>query len=327
MKKYGLLFLKYSFYLFIFFLLVSFSAIGYFLYKNDAPILFGKVDHSILYKNDLSLDIYYPTKKVYPTSPVLIYLHGGAWIMGSKQSINNARFNKAFNFLRRKGYTIITADYTLGEYKKPPFPASVQDIYDLLTWIKTHSSQYNLDINNVGILGESAGAHLALLATYSNGENFNKKKNIPVKYLIDVYGPSDLKVLYKQQAHLLDSITIRTKSLPDYMENHLDLTHYLFSFDPNDSIALNNFSAQYSPVNYLQKAPKIPVLIIHGTKDEIVPENQSFILQDSLKKYKIPHTFHSLQGVNHAFREATQKQKNLSQKWIEEFAIKHYQKN
>ena len=79
----------------------------------------------------------------------------------------------------------------------------------------------------------------------------------------------------------------------------------------------------YSPINYVNK--EIPnTLIIHGNKDKVVPLYQSMLLKEKLKLMDIPVQLHVLDGVDHAFMNATPHQKAQTQKWITDFVIDHY---
>ena len=304
--------------------LVIFFSIVRFLKKNDAPALHGKINHSIQYKEGLKLDVYQPTRQVYEKSPVLVYIHGGAWISGSKISVNNARFNGAFNTLREKGYAVVSPDYTLAKFGKSPFPACLADAFDAVKWMEDHADAYNFDLNNVGLLGESAGAHIALVTAYSSNQEYTTPNNIDFHYVIDVYGPTHLLRLYKDQTTLLDSINTHTKALPASIREHLDITQYLFGFNPEeDSVKTKEFTSQYSPINEIKKG--VPnTLLIHGDKDRVVPVSQTHLLKERLDDAGIPNELHILDGVDHAFLNATQEQKDSVQQWITDFVLAHY---
>lgn len=302
---------------------IAFSIVR-FLKKNDAPALHGKVNHSIQFKEGLKLDVYQPTEQVYERSPVLVYIHGGAWITGSKISVNNARFNGAFNTLREKGYAVVSPDYTLAKFGKSPFPACLADAFDAVKWIEDHADEYNFDLNNVGLLGESAGAHIALVTAYTENQTYTAPNNLDFRYVIDVYGPTQLLRLYQDQTTLLDTINTRTKALPTSLREHLDITQYLFGFDPEeDSVKTGEFTAQYSPFFEVRRG--VPnTLLIHGNKDRVVPVSQSHLLKEKLDETGIPNELHILDGVDHAFRNATQEQRDSVQQWITGFVLEHY---
>src|SRR5687767_8410579 len=90
---------QYTFIGLIVVLLVLVAVTTNFIFSRKAPIISGTVDYGIEYKEGLKLDLYRPTKNVFNTSPVVFYIHGGAWIRGTKAAINFDRFNGAVNTL------------------------------------------------------------------------------------------------------------------------------------------------------------------------------------------------------------------------------------
>ena len=315
---------KYSLFIFLLFAVVIAGSFIYFLVKNDAPILHGEIECSLEYKKGLNLDIYLPTKNVFDKIPVVIYFHGGAWIVGSKISVNNARFNQAFNELREKGYAVVSPEYTLGEFGKTPFPHCITDAFDAVAWVEKNAATYNFDKNNIGLLGESAGGHLALMAAFADGGIFNSKYEMPLSYVVSVYAPFDLHSLYHDQSFLLDSIKSATVSLPATLQERLNPNKYLFGFDPEqDTIQKHVFTEKYSPINYVSNK-SFPILIIHGESDQIVPISQSESLMGKLQQHKISFEYHFLKDVDHGFRGATEEQKKDVQKWIVDFVEKYY---
>lgn len=292
--------------------------------KTDAPILKGELEYNLEYKPGLALDIYQPTQQVYDKTPLLIHYHGGAWITGSKISVNNDRFNDAFNLLRDRGYAILSPDYTLAEYGNSPFPTCLDDAYDVLQWIKAHVEEYNLDVNNIGIMGESAGGHIALMSAYHKQYQDSTDDRINLNYVVDVYGPTSLYQLYQDQIPLLDSVEKYTASLPACVQKNFDIGQYLFGFDPaEDAQKSQAFAAPFSPVLYVTDAVP-PTLMIHGIADRVVPASQSEILQAKLDSMKVENHLHLLDGVDHAFMEASEEQHAQIQRWISEFILDQY---
>ncbi len=306
-------------------LLILALAIPIFLFfyfkRTDAPILKGKVDLCINYKGDLQLDIYEPTKEVFAKRPVLIYYHGGAWVGGNKITVNNTRFHGAFNTLREKGYTIISPAYTLAKFKVSPFPACIADAIDVITWIEQNANVYNFDTNNVGVLGESAGGHLALMTAYADAEKFTSPHSVSLNYVAAIYPPTDLRKLYTDQKEMRASVKASTASLPTSVQEYFDINQYLFGFDSEqDPIRANEIAQLYSPIHYINK--EIPkTLLIHGNKDRVVPISQSIVLKEKMEAMDIPVQFHTLDGVDHAFVNATPAQKDQTQEWIINFVL------
>jgi acetyl esterase/lipase len=215
----------------------------------------------IVYKNtngtSLTLDVYGPTKQVYKSSPVLLYVHGGSFAYGDK-SIPNA-LSPVLDTFREQGYTIISTSYELMKDKEN-FNKQISDVKDTIRWIYKNKSIYNFDTNEIGVIGVSSGAHLSLMASYSNQGEFTDNSELSkypskVKYLIDFAGPTDLSLL-------------NTRGL------NYDLSKIFLSItDKDDTIQ------KYNPINYVNST--IPsTLIIHSNLDAIVPYESSKELYD-----------------------------------------------
>ncbi|MAE87823.1 MAG: hypothetical protein CMB80_34125 [Flammeovirgaceae bacterium] len=308
----------------IFFLIIL-GTLAYFFVANRAPILQGKVKHHITFKEGKSLDLYLPTQDVYEKAPVLFYFHGGAWVVGRKEAINMNRFNGAINQLRQQGYCVISPEYTLAKDGQSPFPDCLVDGYDAIHWLEQHAEEYNLDISNVGMFGESAGAHIAMMLTFAPAEQFSAKPTpIKFKYLIDVYGPADMDMLY--HGPTLDTINSYLNKLPSSVQAHLDLSKKLFGFDPKtDSAKAQEFMKLYSPATYLS-SDLPPTLIIHGNADRVVPIDQSLQLKKKLDDLGVPNEYHELNGVDHGFIKASKSQQQDVQTWLSTFVKNYYSK-
>ncbi len=302
---------------------ILFIGLGYFVISTDAPIITGKVIRNIEYKPGLMLDVYEPTANVYEKTPVVLYIHGGAWISGLKESLNFNRFNQAANTLRASGYAIISINYTLAESNRSPFPACIQDAEDAVVWLNKNAELYNFDLRNVGLFGESAGAHIAMMVAYSRP----LQDSLPVrfKYVIDIYGPNQLEGIY--HAPVIDTLYSIRGKLPERFQSCLNIEKYIFGFDPKlDSVRASQMMKTYSPYYYPSSSVP-PTLLIQGDCDRIVPLSQSTCLQVKLDSLGVENEIHILEGADHAFAKATPEQKSEVQKWIVAFIRKHYFKN
>ena len=215
----------------------------------------------VVYKNtngvSLTLDIYGPIKQVYKSSPVLLYVHGGSFAYGDK-SIPVA-LSPVLDTFREQGYTIISTSYELMRNTEN-FNKQISDVKDTIRWIYKNKSVYNLDTDEIGVIGVSSGAYLSLMASYSNDGDFiddTELSNYPskVKYLIDFAGPTDLSLL-------------NTRDL------NFDLSKIFSSIKDKD-----NITKKYNPINYVTST--IPsTLIIHSNLDAMVPYESSKKLYD-----------------------------------------------
>jgi acetyl esterase/lipase len=310
------------FFLLIILAISALFGLGFFLVANDAPIITGTVTRNVEYKPGLKLDVYAPTRHVYDNTPVVVYIHGGAWIAGAKEGINFNRFNQAANELREFGYAIVSINYTLAQTNKSPFPACVEDAADALAWIQENAATHNFDLNNVGLFGESAGAQIAMMIAYSDSLQATGYPLLRFNYVVDAYGPTQLQSIYKSPS--VDTLYSKLAGLPGWLQGRLDLAKYIFGFDPKQDTARAWLMMEtYSPYNHLN-ASAPPTLIIHGDKDRVVPVAQSIGLHAKLDTLGVENEIHIIEGADHALVYARPEQKSALQKWIAEFIVRHY---
>lgn len=218
----------------------------------------------VLYKNTnnvpLKLDIYSPKKKLKGGSPVILYVHGGSWMFGDKNI--PPELSPILDSFREQGFTIISTSYELTT-KNINFEKQVSDIKDTIRWINKNKDVYGFNSNAIGIIGVSSGAHLSLLASYSDNSQFVDDKDLSnypcnVKYIIDLFGPTDLKTLDMNKAAVdFSKIINSTKDKTALME-------------------------KFSPINYV-KGNLPSTLIIHSKLDTLVPFKNSTDLYDKCK--------------------------------------------
>ena len=102
------------------------------------------------------LDLYLP-KGRRPMRPVILHVHGGAWCGGSRL------YTRGYcAYLASAGFAVLSIDYTPAE--NADLPTQVRDMIAAMRWIRTNATVYGLDQNTVFLTGDSAGAHLAMLA-------------------------------------------------------------------------------------------------------------------------------------------------------------------
>ena len=98
------------------------------------------------------LDVYYPKGTQAPL-PTIISIHGGGYIYGDK-----ALYSHYCMRLAQRGFTVVNFSYRLAPEHK--YPAALQDICKVLTWVQENAGTYHIDLNNIFMLGDSAGGQL-----------------------------------------------------------------------------------------------------------------------------------------------------------------------
>jgi acetyl esterase/lipase len=134
----------------------------------------------------MTLDLYTP--KGQGPFPTLVLLHGGGWMKGSKEKFRN--HGRAF---ADKGFLVAAVGYRLSTEAK--FPAAVHDCKAAIRWLRAHANKLNVKPDKIGIVGGSAGAHLASLVSTSSqikeleGDGGNASFSSAVQVAVNWAGP------------------------------------------------------------------------------------------------------------------------------------------
>jgi acetyl esterase/lipase len=168
-------------------------------------------------------------------------------------------------------------------------PAQIQDCMAAVRWLKDHAAENGIDPERICAWGASAGGHLvALMGTAADDPVFNMgaKTSSKVNCVVDYFGPFDFTTIMKQS----DPKTTQIQhDAPDSPESKLIGGPVL----ENREKAL-----KASPVSYVTK-DDAPTLIVHGTKDLLVPYAQSVDFEAALKKAGVEVSLHTVEGAGH----------------------------
>lgn len=253
------------------------------------------------------LDLYLP-KDVKGRLPVIVWIHGGAWLGGSKDFVG-----EAIDFIDQ-GYAVSSIGYRLSQHAT--FPAQIEDCKAAIRWLRANADKYMLDRDRFGVWGASAGGHLAaLVGTASDveeleGDGGNADQSSRVQAVVDFFGPTDFS---QMNAHSEKGSFINHDS-PDAPEAKLI----------GGAVSDNPEKAQRAnPIHYLT-ADDPPFLIVHGDRDPLVPCHQSDLLNEALKNKGIEVTFHKLVGAGHG---GPQFSSNEIKEAVETFFEEHLKKS
>ena len=149
------------------------------------------------------LDVYRPRKATGPL-PVIVNIHGGAWVYGDKKV-----YAPYCMYLASRGFAVINASSRLAP--RHTFPAPLEDVGKMVEWVFHHADEYSLDLSNLFFVGDSAGAHLATAYTAIQlNEDYVKsfpgiqvaKSFIPKGLLLNC-GVFDMEAEWKKQGRTL----------------------------------------------------------------------------------------------------------------------------
>jgi len=242
------------------------------------------VYENIPYANDTLkkhlLDIYLPPVKKL-SYPLIVWIHGGAWMLNDKYADMDYMANTVKLFMD-KGYAVASIDYR--HSTTAPFPAQIQDCNQAVEFLYENAAQYNIDDSRIALIGFSAGGHLASLLGLSNNNHMKafypkgKESKFKINLVLDFYGPSDFLTL-----------------------NGFD------DKNPKNPVTLllggpvserRDLAKRASPITYIDKHDP-PFLIVHGEKDESVNNQQSVLLSSLLTKAGVKNELIIVPGAPH----------------------------
>lgn len=224
------------------------------------------------------LDIYLPKKaSVKGPLPVIAFVHGGAWMVGSKVMARS----QVMSPVDSGRYAAVSIGHRLSW--QDSWPAQIHDVKAAIRWIRAHAKEYGLDPNRICALGGSAGGHLVAQLGLTNGVasaegklGKHRDQSSKVHCVIDLFGPTDLRTVPGSAAG------------PSPVEKLLGGT---LADKPQ-------LAADASPIAHVDRTDP-PFLIIHGTKDPLVPYQQSVELEKALRQAGVPVIFQTVEGGGH----------------------------
>lgn len=253
---------------------------------------------------ELCLDIYLPPQHLADSGyPVLMIFHGGGWEGGDKKLLSAYRISLLDKSLKA-GFAVVSVNYRLVN-ETTHFPKPVEDCADAVRWVRANALNYNFNPERIGIWGESAGAHLAMLVGYADSTTWSgavdlKNYVTKINFIINNYGPVDLNALFHTSAGKLKLWLFRVFVSETFqMRNKLihGMTSYNIIENKTEAIAK---SKDFSPLYYIS-SNSVPTLIFHGTKDKLVPFSQSVLLLKKLQQFQVKHEFIKIKDGNHGF--------------------------
>jgi acetyl esterase/lipase len=217
----------------------------------------------------------------------LVHFHGGGWLLGDKTSIVGINSDLVFYPFLTKGFNVVNVNYREGNNTAP---AAVEDALYALGWIADNADPYNIDIDKIILMGESAGGHLALAAGILFKKKTYKKSfltsKIHVCAIINIAGITD--------------IAATLSFMQD--ESNYDWNYPLLWI--GDTSRISSISEKYSPIHLVDKDCP-PIITGHGKLDDLVPYQHAEKLHKMLDQYGIKNKLISFEKGKHmAFGDA-----------------------
>jgi alpha-L-fucosidase 2 len=199
--------------------------------------------------------------------PAAILVHGGGWVAGDKEQY----ITYIFQPLTDAGFAWFSINYRLAPQSR--FPADADDVEAAIRFVKKNAAKYRVDAKRIALIGESAGGHLV---SYVGARN---RPDVRVAAVVSMYGIHDFvaaAIAWKPFPHeVLDLFGIR-------------------AVDAESAPVL----IKASPVIYIRDDMP-PFLLMHGSKDEDVPYEQSVEMCNKMKQAGAHCDLITIEGAPH----------------------------
>ena len=247
-----------------------------------------KPDITYIERNGRSLHLQILTPIDAPANiPCIVYVPGSAF---HEQNVKERI--PQLSYLVQCGFVVAALEYRGSECA--PFPAQALDAKAGVQFMKEHASEYGVDPEKIFLMGDSSGAHTAVMAAFSYDvdileEDGNRSRTPIVKGVIDLYGPTNFLTMNDEPS----SQDHRTPDSPEgCVIGGLPVLEH------------PELVAPAILANYVKKDRALPpILMFHGTNDELVPFGQSCELYNALVSAEKDAAFYQVIGAHHGGRE------------------------
>ncbi len=230
------------------------------------------------------LDVYLPLTT--GSTPVVVFIHGGGWRGGSKSHI------PAFlaSAVREGWLAVVSVEYRFTDVAS--HPAQVNDCLRAIRFVRHKAREWHMDPARIGVTGGSAGGHLSLWvalhddAAAPGAEDSVARESSRVSCVVSFAGPTDWSLLAN-------------------LEHKHPAYRQLLGYEPGTPAADMEAARKtsVSPITYVS-ADDPPVLLVHGSADDIVPIQHARNLYAHLQAAHVEAALFVVEGANHGVARA-----------------------
>jgi acetyl esterase/lipase len=249
------------------------------------------------------MDLFLPEQPSDKPLPLMIWIHGGAWMGGNQSS-------PPMLFLVSKGFAVASIQHRFSSQAR--WPAQSYDCKAAIRFLRANAAKYNFDPDHFGVGGDSSGGHLAAFVGTSGdvkemeGDLGNPGVSSRVQAVVDWFGPTDFTLMASQSG-------------PRSMIQHDNANSPESNLLGGPVQEKRDLAKTANPLTYVNKDCP-PFLIMHGDNDQVVPLGQSVILAKALVDAGVEVTMKTIAGAGH---EGPQFRSAESQRLVGEFLNRH----
>lgn len=264
----------------------------------DVPVVQGRIDaiSGVVYSQvfergrsvrGLKMTLFVPRTK--EKKPAVLYFPGGGFTSADHEKFLEMRYALAC-----AGYVVAACEYRAVPNK---FPALLEDAKAAVRWMCAHASEFGVDANRIGLLGDSAGGYVVQMAGATNGEkNWDvgdfKEVSSDVQAVVSIYGISDLTTIGEgignenvhASAAVTEALLLNGPAFKDFAGASVNA-------DPQKAKAA-------SPIGHVD-GTEPPFLLMHGSGDKVVSPLQSKKMFEALQNKKVEAEYVLVRGAEH----------------------------
>lgn len=225
------------------------------------------------------LDLYLPIRSPNERVPAIVIVHGGGWHGGDKAASREQNIGtnlaKAGFACASINYRLCMKDDNIETRLRNVWPHNLHDCKTAVRFLRANADKYAIDAEHIGAIGGSAGGHLVAMMAVTDADDRLEPEgpfaehSSRIQAVVPMYGVHDVLVQARTKGNTI------TESGEALCRNASPVT-WISSDDP-------------------------PALILHGTKDALVPVEQSTILHKQLKKARVESSLMIIEGAPHSF--------------------------
>lgn len=264
----------------------------------DVPVVQGRIDaiSGVVYSQvfergrsvrGLKMTLFVPRTK--EKKPAVLYFPGGGFTSADHEKFLEMRYA-----LARAGYVVAACEYRAVPNK---FPALLEDAKAAVRWMRAHASEFGVDADRIGLLGDSAGGYVVQMAGATNGEkNWDvgdfKEVSSDVQAVVSIYVISDLTTIGEgignenvhSSAAVTEALLLNGPAFKDFAGASVNA-------DPQKAKAA-------SPIGHVD-GTEPPFLLMHGSGDKVVSPLQSKKMFEALQNKKVEAEYVLVRGAEH----------------------------
>lgn len=194
--------------------------------------------------------------------------------------------------LAAQGYVVVASNYRGNSRSEGKEEFGGEDVHDIKNLIKSMAEVEKADVSRIGLLGISRGGMMNLLTIKENADT-------TIKTIINIGGITDLETTIKYHEGIGEVVQ---ELIPNFSENsQMEL-------------------AKRSAIHWADRLPKnVPVLLLHGMKDDHVDYSQITLFADSLQKFNIPYKLISFENDDHGISNHKESAVQIISEWLQKY--------